>query len=86
MRSLQDLGAMRDTLARAQREAAEAARKAAEEAVRLDRERRQFELAPWRRIRPERAKEISQRHPQILGVASWPRRDRACRPEQPCGE
>ena len=45
MRSLQDLGAMRDTLARTQREAAEAARKAAEEAERLDRERRQFELA-----------------------------------------
>jgi DNA-nicking Smr family endonuclease len=45
MRSLQDLGAMRDTLARTRREAAEAARKAAEEAARLDRERRQFELA-----------------------------------------
>ena len=45
MRSLQDLGAMRDALARSQREAAEAARKAAEEAARLDRERRQFEIA-----------------------------------------
>ena len=45
MHSLQDLGAMRDALARAQREAAEAARRAAEEKARLDRERRQFELA-----------------------------------------
>jgi DNA-nicking Smr family endonuclease len=45
MRSLQDLGAMRDALARAQREAAEAAWRAAEEKARLDRERRQFELA-----------------------------------------
>lgn len=36
---------MREALARARREAAEAARLAAEERVRLDRERRQFELA-----------------------------------------
>ena len=36
---------MRDALARAEREAAEAARLAAEAKVRLDRERRQFELA-----------------------------------------
>jgi DNA-nicking Smr family endonuclease len=44
-RSLQDLGAMRDALARAQREAAEAHRRAEAERVRHDRERRQFELA-----------------------------------------
>ena len=43
--SLQDLGAMRDALARAEREAREAARKAAEEQARADRERRQFEIA-----------------------------------------
>ena len=36
---------MRDALARAEREAAEAARRAAEEKARADRERRQFELA-----------------------------------------
>ena len=45
MRSLQDLGAMREALARAEREVAEAARRAAEEKARADRERRQFELA-----------------------------------------
>jgi DNA-nicking Smr family endonuclease len=44
-RSLQDLGTMRDALARAQREAAEAKRRAEEEHARLERERRQFELA-----------------------------------------
>jgi DNA-nicking Smr family endonuclease len=54
MRSLQDLGAMREALARAQREAAEAAHKAAEEAARLDRERRQFELAVGA-VRPVKA-------------------------------
>lgn len=43
--SLQDLGALRDALARAEREAREAARQAAEEKARADRERRQFELA-----------------------------------------
>jgi len=43
--SLQDLGALRDALARAEREAREAARRAAEEKARADRERRQFELA-----------------------------------------
>ena len=44
-RSLQDLGAMRDALAKARREAAEAERRAGEERARLERERRQFELA-----------------------------------------
>ena len=43
--SLQDLGALREALARSEREAREAARKAAEERARADRERRQFELA-----------------------------------------
>jgi len=43
--SLQDLGVLRDELARAEREAREAARRAAEERARADRERRQFELA-----------------------------------------
>ena len=44
-RSLQDLGALRDQLARAKREAAEARRRAEEERAARDRERRQFELA-----------------------------------------
>jgi DNA-nicking Smr family endonuclease len=44
-RSLQDLGALRDQLARAEREAAEARRRAEEERAARDRERRQFELA-----------------------------------------
>jgi DNA-nicking Smr family endonuclease len=43
--SLQDLGALRDALARAEREARDAARLAAEERARADRERRQFEIA-----------------------------------------
>jgi DNA-nicking Smr family endonuclease len=43
--SLQDLAAMRDALARARREADEAARRAAEAKARAERERRQFELA-----------------------------------------
>ena len=54
VRSLQDLGAVRDALGRAQREAAEAARRAAEEKARLDRERRQFEIAVGT-VRPLRA-------------------------------
>ena len=54
MRSLQDLGAVREALARAKREAAEAARLATEEQVRLDRERRQFELAVGA-VRPTKA-------------------------------
>jgi len=45
VRSLQDLGDLRATLARAAREAAEAKRLADEERARLDREQRQFELA-----------------------------------------
>jgi len=45
MRSLHDLGALRDHLAQARREAAEAERLAAEQRARADRERRQFELA-----------------------------------------
>jgi DNA-nicking Smr family endonuclease len=44
-RSLQDLGALRDQLARAEREAAEARRRAEQERLERDRERRQFELA-----------------------------------------
>lgn len=44
-RSLQDLGAMRDALARREREAAAARRRAEEERARLDLERRQFEIA-----------------------------------------
>jgi DNA-nicking Smr family endonuclease len=44
-RSLQDLGTMRDALAQARREAAAAERRAEEERARLDRERRQFEIA-----------------------------------------
>ena len=44
-RSLQDLGALREQLARAEREAAEARRRAEEERAARDRERRQFELA-----------------------------------------
>jgi DNA-nicking Smr family endonuclease len=54
MRSLQDLGAMREALARAQREAVEAARLAAEEQARADRARRQFELAVGT-VRPVKA-------------------------------
>ena len=45
VRSLQDLGGLRDALAQARREAEEARRRAEEERLRLDRERRQFELA-----------------------------------------
>ena len=50
---LQDLGALRATLERQAREAAEAAARAAAEQARLDRERRAFELAvgPVRQLR-----------------------------------
>ena len=44
-RSLKDLGEVRDALARAEHEAKEAVRRAEEARARLDRERRQFELA-----------------------------------------
>jgi DNA-nicking Smr family endonuclease len=53
-RSLQDLGAMRDALAKAQRDAAEARRRAEEERARSERERRQFELAVGK-VEPLRA-------------------------------
>ena len=53
-RSLQDLGAMRDALAKTQREAAEAKRKAEEERARSERERRHFELAVGK-VEPLRA-------------------------------
>jgi len=53
-RSLQDLGAMREALAKSQREAAEAKRKAEEERARSERERRQFELAVGK-VEPLRA-------------------------------
>ena len=52
--SLQDLGAMRDALAKSQREAAEAKRKAEEERARSERERRHFELAVGK-VQPLRA-------------------------------
>jgi len=52
--SLQDLGAMRDALAKTQREAAEAKRKAEEERARSERERRHFELAVGK-VEPLRA-------------------------------
>lgn len=45
VRSLQDLGDIRSALARSARDAALAQRRAEEERVRLDRERRQFEIA-----------------------------------------
>ena len=53
-RSLQDLGAMRDALAKSQREAAEARRLAEEQHARSERERRQFELAVGK-VEPLRA-------------------------------
>ena len=53
-RSLQDLGAMRDALAKAEREAALAKRLAEEQRARSERERRQFELAVGK-VEPLRA-------------------------------
>ena len=53
-RSLQDLGAMRDALAKAEREAAQARRLAEEQRARSERERRHFELAVGK-VEPLRA-------------------------------